>query len=478
VTVTAAPTLTIAGETVPAGGPGALVGVGELRISWGRGGALEAPTPATAAVTVLDRSPGAVFARRTDLLGQPVLLGWTSGATSRTNFRGRVTDVAVTRRKAGEFLVTLSASSVEVELANHTAPANTAWPAETFGDRIARIRALIPARLLTGGVSVAFWTSYGPVSGVPSVLPDAMPCAPADVSGASALDLLTELSWSLHPTPLVYNPQSDALAPVVRRRYPRGNAAGVTMSAALVTDPNRAGRYVAAALPVPAAGTPGLHLDGHQLAYGGGLGQPIDARITRVELSYLDSAAAYGQRTATSGTPAAQLENVIGRRVLSVATLHASATNAAGLAALYADIAGREAAAPRLAPIGYSTAREPFPDLAHATVLLAGCELPQSVFMSGSWMTALGSRPLFGIIGGQIRYSAGQWELDLTPAAVAVDPAPTSWAPLTIARAASSSAVLLRDVDPSVTFGDCGFLDVGAGFTTATQPAYAGNPSL
>jgi hypothetical protein len=46
--------------------------------------------------------------------------------------------------------------------------------------------------------------------------------------------------------------------------------------------------------------------------------------------------------------------------------------------------------------------------------------------------------------------------------------------PITVNTAASSAAVRLADIDRSVTLADLAFVDVGAGFTTATQPPWNG----
>lgn len=482
--ITAAPVLEVAGLTLGTGSGPELTTVGELRIGWGRASVLEPPTPATANVTVRDLSADAGFARRTDLIGQPVLLQWTGGGLTTTNFRGRITDVSVVpRRKNGRpagFYVHLAASSAEVELGNYLAPAGTVWPAESFAVRLGRIRALAPATLVPAWVFVQFWGDFGSVPGVPNVLPDSMLAGEQDVSGRSVLDLVREVGASLHPTPLIYSPVDGSFGAAMRRRFtPRyllGDP-GPTLSAELVTSAEHGGRYVARSLGDVPSGGAGLALDAQKTGYAGELAQPLDSRITRVELSYLDSTAGYSPRTVTATTAAADLEDAIGRRVLSVSTVHATAANATALARLYADIAGREAAAPRLGALSYSTARTPFPDTSAAVLLLSGHERTGSAFLGRSWLTRLGQRPMFGFLGGTITYRRGEWDIALNPAPVVIDPAPVGWAPLTVAAAASSPAVRLRDIDRSVTFGDAGFLDVGAGFTRTTMPAYPGNPT-
>lgn len=482
--ITATPTLTVAGQPI-AGLPGTdLAAVGELRLTWGRSGVLERPTPATLGLTVRDRSPGATFARRTDLIGQTVVVGWAgSDGSSGINFRGRITDVQSTPHRGDPrrgFYVTLAASSVEVDLANYAAPEGTVFPAETFQGRLNRILALLPAGVLSSIIALPDLAALS-LAVPPNSAADlnTYPAAQYDAGGKSVLDLFRDLYGSTSPLPMVYDPAGNRLTYAARRRYALNAARGLTMSARLVADPDRGGRYVA-------AGLTGLHLDGQLTAYDGSLGQALDARITRVEVSYLDQDAGYAQATAVAATVDTPLEATIGRRTLSVTTVHGSATYAQQLAGFYADTVNNEARSPRLGSVGYSTEREPFADAAHAAFLLAGreggtstpgglFEVPTAAFIGRTWLPRLGARPLVGVLGATITYSAGQWSIDLTPAPVVVDPYPGAWAPVTPAAAASSAAVTAATIDPSVTFGDMAFIDLGAGFTTATAAPYGGN---
>jgi hypothetical protein len=98
------------------------------------------------------------------------------------------------------------------------------------------------------------------------------------------------------------------------------------------------------------------------------------------------------------------------------------------------------------------------------------------VFIGRSWLPQLGHRPLFGILGATTTYAGGEWSIDLTPAPVLVDPAPGTYAPVTIGALASSPAVTLAHLDPSLTLGDLAFVEIGAGFTPQTVQPYKGNP--
>lgn len=473
--ITAAPTLTVAGATIARAvaetGAASLVAVDALRVTWGRAGVLEAPQPASASLTVLDRSAGFTFASRTDLIGQVVVLGWSgSDASTGTLFRGRITAVSATPRPAGGFLVALAATSVEVDLANYTVPAGTTWPAETFTARATRIAALFPAGSFTGGINLPHNADLGLVNtAVPGTDITGDTAAQQDASGKSALDLLRQLYASLSPLAMVYDPAADRFTFAPRRRT--AYAGSLIAAGMLAADPDHGGRYVAA--------TSGsrVHLDAGQLEYSGALSQALDARITRVEVSYLDSSVSYAQRSRSWGTVNIGDESVIGRRVLSVDSIQSTVAKADQIASLYADVASVEARTPRLGAVGWSATRESLHDATHAARLLSCAEQAGSIFLGRSWLPRLGQRPIVGVLGGQVSYAAGDWTAQLNPAPTFIDPQPFAWAPMPVSASAVDSTVRLADLDESVTFGDAGFIEVGAGFTAGSTPAYPGNPT-
>jgi hypothetical protein len=475
VSITVLPKIAVGATQVIGAGvtPTTLVAVDSLRITWGRGSVLEQTTPATAAFTVRDTSPGATFARRTDLIGTEVVLGWevTSPAASATSFRGRVTDVQVRPRPQGGFYVDLAASSLEVDLANYTVAEGTVWPAETIAARRTRIAGLLPAFSFTGGITLPLRAAIGGMPAGPEL--DTYTAAQVDVGGRDLLSLLRELFVSTSAQPVVYAPGINGFLAAPRRQYGVDASRGFVMSAMLTPSADRAGRYVA-------AGLTGLHLDGQKLAYAGNIEQAIDSRLTRIEVAYLDSSVtpAYDPRTVTFDTVDTPNEGSLGRRTLSVSSIHATSAGALTLATAYSILVHTESRAPRLGAVGFSTAREPFPDTAHAQALLGGYEQSSTLFLGRTWLTRLGQRPLVGILGSTITYADGEWTVDLTPSPVIINPAsPSTWAPLPVNKLASSTAVHLADLDPSVTVGDLGFLDVGAGFTTSTATGYPGNPT-
>lgn len=473
--ITVSPVLTVDGTTVPASlaAGGQLVGVDAVRLTYGRQAVLDQSTPATLSLAVLDRAAGAPFARRTDLIGRPVTLGWAgSDGSSGTSFRGRLTDVDVAPRAGaiagGGFLSRLAASSMEVDLASVVIPEGTILPAESFTARAARLLAYAPAGLIAGvvlpdrlhlGLADPF---------VPGTDPADATAAQVDAGGKDLLALFRQLFTSLSPLPMVYDPASQQLTFAGRRRFSYSQI-GWTASAQLVQSPDQGGQWVAAS-------TGGLHLDGGRLAYSGSLSQRPEQHITRVEVTFLDSANAWAQTVAVSSTSWTPDEPTSGRRTLSIDSLQSTAAGAAQLAALYADVVNREGASRVLAPLTFSTEREPLHDAGHAQLLLAGAERGQTLFIGRSWLTQLARRPLVGILGATTTYAAGEWSVNFTPAPVIIDPVNGSWGPIT-ANACAPGAVKLKDVHESVTVGDLAFIDVGAGFTTATGFPYKGNPN-
>lgn len=475
-TVTVTPTLSVGGEVVSLsaiGAPG-LVAIEELSVPWGRAAVLEDTVPATAALTLLDRSAARTFAGRVDLVGLEVIVGWSaSDGMTGTIFRGRITDADVYPPPGAVigrgFTVDLACSSLEVDLASHTVAAGTVWPQETHQARRLRLAALLPAAVAPGGVvlpdrfDLAMQYDIEPASDL-----ELLPAAAVDVSGRDLLSLVRELYASTSPLPATFDPATRGFTFPGRRVHNYGQQ-GLTMSAALTAAADRGGRYVPASLA-------GLRLDAGLVGAAGSLGQRLDNRISQVEVTYLDAAAGGATRTATASTTYTAGEATTGRRTLRVDSWHTTAANAGQLARIYADFINGEARLPRLGVLDFRDDVSPFPTSAHAALLLAGRERSDRLFLGGSWLPQVASRPLVGVLGGTVGYAAGRWSVRFTPAPVLVEPgAARSWGPVTVAAAATPT-VTLADLDPTVTFGDMGFIDVGAGFDTSTALPYKGNP--
>lgn len=465
-TVTAVPIVTIAGEAIPAGKVGgvqpAVVAVGSLKVTWGRKTLLTHPTPATASVTVLDTTPTGTYARRTDLKGKVVLISWSTGTSSGTSFRGRVTDVeAVPRAGRRGFLVTITASSKEVDAANWTAPEGTTWPAETALARLNRIKALMPSTLFAGGIELPNRAAVGLVDVVDPTLDfDGYPVGAGDVGGRDCLSLLRVLWQSLAPVPLVYDPAADSLSFIRSRIRQNYQPAGGSIVGRLVLID---GKW--RTTPITSLGT---SIDAALVPLAGPLAQPLESMLTRVHVKWWNPAT---QKEAEGGAfiGGAPAETEAGRRALSVESIIANIDLATQLVAQWVALAAQVGEPNLTDPITYRSSKVGgFLDDTAAAILLAGRERPAEVFIGGSWVTRLGKRPLFGIIGGSIGYKAGEWELQLQPAPVRVDN-PTA-KPVTANSSANSAAIKLRDIHDSVTVGDLEYVHIGAGYTIDTQP--------
>ena len=440
--ITATPTLTVAGVDVL--NTSDTLAVDALRVPWGRTGVLDPPTPATATITVLDRTSGATLAGRSDLIGQPVLAGWVGGGSSGVFFRGRITDAAATRRDGGGFFLSVSCSSNEADAGNYTAPPGTSWPAELFANRRDRIMGLLPVGVFPGGAVLPTMTALNAGPELNADLGDfaGYPCVAADVSGRTVLELLTELWASCYPVPLVYDPAADGFTYAPRHRV------GAAPVVELAPDVARGGLFTAR----PHGG--GWALPAGLIGYDGPVAQRLEGRLTRVEVTYQGT---MGQAaTAVATTVDTASESVIGRRMIQVASIIGGSdrvdTYAANLAGGWAAIASGEGRARVLEPLTVDTDRTPFVSTAQAAALLAGRETGDRFFLGGSWLTRLGVQPQFGVLGGVIGYADGRWQLELNPVRVST-PAPV---PLTIAAAGPTT---LAQIDESVTFGDLAFVD-------------------
>lgn len=452
-TVTVVPTLTVAGLAVPRSGSGTLVAVEELRIGWGRSSVLEQLTPATATVTLRDTSFGYTFARRTDLVGQPVTFGYSGSGLLRTTFRGRITDVEIHRRPAGGMLVTLACSSKLVDCANYLAPNGTAWPGgETLQQRLNRIMALLPAGFFAAA----------------PLLPAAAAgytVAPATVTGAGGSDVLSLLRQLYASAGLVlsYDPDVDQLIPYTGLRQTYWGSGRSYL--AQLTAREVGGQLVQSPQPVPLPnGEFGSWLRYDALRYDGPVESPMDSRITRVEVGYKNSAASYAAATITAQVDPVETEAVVGRRTLSLDTILSAGLDATTVALTVSGIAGKEARSPQLGVLTFETARAGggFPDSQTLRMLLSGYPTGLTAFVRGTWPAAVGVRPHFGVLAATLSYAGGQWTVGFTPEPVAADGTLT---PLTPNTAAATTATRLRDVDPFVTLADLAFVELGAGVT-------------
>jgi hypothetical protein len=431
VTVTPVPTLTLDGTDLAAGpNPDGtwppLMVLDGATVTWGREEALAQPKPATATVSVFDPDGG--WAASRDLIGLPITLRWTAGGTTRTYFTGRVGAVTVTpttvRAPDGNRVpgatVRLACTSLLADLANRRPPSG-GWPAETLAARRTRIAALVA----------------GPVAGIgtrPAY--DLAPLAPEPTpAGGTVLAALEALLANAGADRWTYDPDTRRIDWLPRRRFDPATAAH------LARDSTRAGVYVTGpavqrtpADPVlPAVGIPAAVVGaGQQLT------RDLASRITRATVTWADPANGYNAATVVATVPGTD-ETLVGVRSADLSTQLADLTTATTVAADAAALAGGEAAGWALPAMRWATPA--FPELGQALLLLSGCERPGVFWLAGSQLPTLGVLPLFGVMGGQIGYRRGGWD-------VTWHAAPTGL------TAPAGTGIAWDDLDPTLTWGD------------------------
>lgn len=430
-TVTPVPTLALDGTDLaagpnPDGSWPALMVLDGATVTWGRAEVLEQPKPATATVSVFDPDGG--WAASRDLIGLPVSLRWTAGATTRTYFTGRIGAVTVTpttvRAPDGNRVpgatVRLACTSLLADLANRR-PAAGGWPAETLAARRTRLAALVA----------------GPVSGITTrAAYDLAPLAPVGKpAGTTALAALEAFLGNAGADRWSYDPHTRAIDWLPRRRFDPATVAH------LQRDSTRPGVYVTgpavqrtpADPTVPAVGIPAAVVSADQE-----VSRDLASRVTRATVTWADPADGYSDATVVALVPGAD-ETTIGVRSADLTTQLADLTTATQVAADAAALAGGEAAGWALPAMRWTT--DTFPTLEQALLLLSGCERPGVFWLSGSELPTLGVLPLFGVMGGQIGYRRGGWDVTWNAA-----PTGTTTPP--------GTGVTWDDLDPSLTWGD------------------------
>lgn len=450
--VSPTPACSLGGQLVAAGRnpdddawPAAPMVLDGVTVKWGRTKALQQPTPATATVDLFD--PTGTWAAGLDLIGVPLVLSWTGQGVTRTYFTGRVGSVEVIPHVAvldnvrtEGALVTLTGTSLLADLGNRL-PTEVSWPAETLAARRARIAAL----------------AAGPVASI-STRPvwDTAPLAATDPSKTSALDLVKTLFDACGADRYTYDPHTRAVTYLSRRTFPDPAAV-----AYLTRDDTRPGAYITA---------PGGMVDGHNVTYKGAAVKDLGSRLTRVVLTYTTT----GSSTAQITVPLAGIdEATLGVRAVSVTTLHTDTATATAAATDLAALAAGEATGWALESMQWKPGPAGFDTLDQAVTLIGGAETAAVYFLARTWLPSLGIRPVFGVMGGQITYTAGAWSVQWLNAPVAVTGPQPYLVTFDHIDDATPGNTLVWDDEPgpdtlhdSVTYDDLGFVSYGLGVTT------------
>jgi hypothetical protein len=458
-----------------------LYAVDSLRVTWGRGALTDASaTPATVGLTVLDRSPTTALAARQNLIGRLVRITYTQDPSGLENpvgtlFYGRITSARAAPAgrdpKVDGWLVTISASSLEVDLGN--VKPRTVWPAESFGARYNRMVAAMPDGWTTPPRIPDRFDVGLPDPADPSV--DtllAWPCAQLDTSSQDLLSLWTQFYASLSHFPMGFDPATGTLTFGSMPRDVYSSQLGGTFTAGLAKTPDSGDTY-----RVCRAGSLGLGLNAGRMPYdrSSGVEQLLEQQLTRLEVQYLDSTNGYQSATYGRRVGNWTQEATIGRRTWSVGSVHASRDGAVSLAGLYERLIDAELRLPRLDKLTFSSKAEPFQSLNHARFVLQTTQTGAGAYVNDSWLPLLGHRPMLMLLGGTVTYSGGQWTVTAQPSLIPriSPPAGMSYAPLRVRDVDPPRTVRVRDIDRCVRFADLRFIDMAAGASEGAP--YPGN---
>jgi hypothetical protein len=474
------PVVTLAGDDLATGTTGdGPVALDDLAVTWGRSEALDQPSPATATLRLWD--PTGTWAIGRELIGQPLDLSWTAvkpgaGPVRQAFFRGRITSAKLAPRSVSNtpdgMLIELGASSLLNDLANRVPFQD--WPEETLEQRRARI-ATFTAGVASSVTVRTFWQDA-----------HVEPVAAADQP--SILDSLTALYDSTGPDRLAYFPDTRQVYFIGRHRLNAHSLAQLWWN--LPGDGTaRAGqgayiraRGLAAGANENSLAAPAQYLDASAVEYSGELSKDITSRITRVEVAHKDALSTpttFAERVETALVPGTA-ETTQGVRSVRHDSLvcwnNYAQTAAADLAALAAEEGSGWSTGSLTYRADLAGGFENFEQV--SSLLLCGVESPSLVFLQRSWLPQVGIRPVFVVIGGQIRYAGGwQVEFDVLPGSSMTNPQHAmTWEEIDDGTADYELQWWDEDnprgLHESVTYEDMGY--VGFGLAVANSPADAG----
>jgi hypothetical protein len=378
-------------------GSGTPVVLDDVSATWGRQKLLDHHDSQQARFSVID--PTGAWAPR-DLIGQPVTLGWRDyvGGTARTFFRGRLTEHAMTPRKPyrSTFRVgrwrgavhEFTATGQLTELGQRTTGVES-WPDESGAARMDRLRAV--AGSTVGNIGFRpYWNGA--------------PIAARNVDNVDVLSLLRAMYDTAGADRMAYDPHTNTVSYQQRRAVISPRRAGLGVKAS-------SGDPLVNVYALAVAGESGVALDGAGFDVGdGALRKAIENRLTRVDYSWTSAGSSLRGVVLDAATEAA-----LGRRGVTLSTELRQGDWAAIVAGDWYQLITREGTAFQPPPMTYrGDLLDGFQSVAHALLLAGGAEkLPgeegRIVTVTNQPWSRLSVPPLFGIIGGTIRYVDGAW---------------------------------------------------------------------
>jgi hypothetical protein len=372
-----------------------IYGLDDISVTWGRQHTVEHQDAQTAKFRLFyaDAFPGF-------LVGQPVTMSWTDpvSATTRTFFRGRVTDQVVTARPRAASgavrgaWVDLTATGQLAELGNRLTGTET-WPDESVDARINRLRTI--AGTSVAGIDYRAFFATAPVAG-------------RTVDGLDCLSLLQSLYDSLGGDRLVYDPHTNRVGYVRRRAIPAPAGGAFQALNRLRLDPAlyTGGVHISANT---AGATRWPMIDARWIEGGDKLSKSLGSAVTRVVKHWTEAGVAKSSVIIDFTTEAAR-----GVVAADLQTEYRQSDWADGNGSDWWEILTQEGQTftPNLMTYRADKAGG-FDTLALAQLLIGGAESADPsgtqggtnmFFLAGSPWSSLGINPAFGVMGGVIRF--------------------------------------------------------------------------
>lgn len=419
---------------------GALLGVDEVSIPWGRSRLWEHQDPAQATLSVIDRTGVYGPNNGSQLLRRPVTCAWSANGQTRVNFRGRITDVElevlppdpVTGDNAGN-LLTITAASTLTDVAGVRTIAPLA--ASTFGYRFTSVlKALIAPALVADA-------TY-PAASQPMFL------AARTGSGESVLELLRGLLDCADQAPrMTYDPHANTLGYVQRRIYTQPGQAQLAADA--VNSPD-------GGLVLHAPGSTLPTLDAAEFT-------PADARLTRSLENWITAVEVThptdntGNTSSTAGIyDTSDANAVTGPNRMTLTTDAYTGSDWAAMASTWLSMMTNEGRRWHPEPLEHATRELGGLTWDTMRLCLDGVEKAGAVHVLGTPWARTGAGPWFAVIGGTIKYADGWWS-------PTVQLAPVHYSALSQSAVTAATAhdaghpVTAATLSRAVTFADTAF---------------------
>lgn len=393
------PYVLIDGQRVPCSvglaGQTALV-LDDVAVDWGRDDYISHAKPATAQLTLYDRTgQWAARARDKRTIGTKIELWWELGEVTFRWFAGRITEANAKPGNVDKvsgnrgWLIELTAADKTADLGNILIPKPTLWPRESMIVRANKIKALANQ---VAEIS-EFYFYPGSVN---------LMCSPIDVGGRSLQSVNDEFYMSMGDT-YGFHPDTN----VVRHLFRRAHGFAVY----LAQGPDGLIYVQASNISYDGITYYGTSIPGCETsAAEATMGLAANGAVTRVEASWKDYPNGGGDWTTVAQQAGSETSS--GRRTVTFPTWLDDGVNVDPVV-LQVHARGQwEGAIPRHPPIRWSLKEKGGWLTAEYARVFTRCGETQALtYISGSiYSMWLGEQfPVVAIIGGRVQYTDGGW---------------------------------------------------------------------